>query len=114
MAKERKIVKSIRFTLNLLDELEWLCSIDNPRRKFANLSEACNKLSSIAMFLINQDGKIETGEFIDQMNGVIKEEKMMEWLQNLSEMQRVGLKQMIEMLDPDRDRHLGADDHAPV
>jgi len=97
LAKERKIVKSIRFTLHLLDELEWLIDEKNPNRQWVSLTEAVDKLVSIGLFVVRKGGKVDSTELIKQMNGLIKEEKIMEWLQNLSPSQRTGLKQMIEI-----------------
>ena len=101
MARERKIVKSIGFTLNLLDELEWLVDKGNPNRQWESLSDAVHKLVAIGLFIVKSGGKVDSTELIKEMNGIIKEERMMEWVQSLSPTQRIGLREMVQ-LEEDR------------
>lgn len=105
MAKERKITKSIGFTLNLLDELEWLIDSKNPNRQWVSLTDAVDKLVSIGLFVVRTTGKVDSTDLIKQMDGMIKDEKTMEWIQSLSPTQRIGLKQMIEMEEERKQTH---------
>ncbi len=99
MAKEHKVTKSVAFPTKLLDEIEWLIEPNNPKGKDWNFSLAVLKLVGIGMILMKQEGKIETGELLEQMNGLIKDEKIMFWLQSLSDSQREGLGAMIDMIN---------------
>lgn len=102
----RKVTKSIGFTLDLLDELEWMIADTNPNRKFVSLSEAIHKLVGIGLIMVKTEGKIDSVELIEKMNGLIKDEKIMEWINNLSPSQRIGIKQMIEMAEEKKQTHL--------
>ena len=99
MAKERKIAKTCTFNLSTIEEMEWLFDDNNPNKKFASFKDAHQKLLVIGLILAKQEGKIDTGELLEQMNGLIKDEKIMFWLQSLSLSQRDGLGQMIRMIN---------------
>ena len=100
MAKRKhKITKSVGFFLETLDEIDWLLDDNNPNRKFVSFSDAVSKLVGIGLFIVKQEGRIDSGELLKQMNGIIKDEKIMDWLQNLSSTQRIGLKEMISLID---------------
>lgn len=105
LAKERKIVKSIGFTLSLLDELEWLVDKGNPNRQWVSISDAVHKLTSIGLFIIKSGGKVDSTELIKEMNGIIKEERMMEWVQSLSPSQRIGLREMVQIEEDRMQKH---------
>lgn len=87
------------FFLETLDEIDWLLDDNNPNRKFVSFSDAVSKLVGIGLFIVKQEGRIDSGELLKQMNGIIKDEKIMDWLQNLSSTQRIGLKEMISLID---------------
>ena len=87
------------FFLETLDEIDWLLDDNNPNKKFVSFSDAVSKLVGIGLFIVKQEGKIESGELLKQMSGIIKDEKIMDWLQNLSSTQRIGLKEMISLID---------------
>lgn len=100
MAKGKyKITKSIGILLDTVKELDWLSDPDNPQRKFKSLSDAVTSIIDVGLFVFRQEGRIDSGELIEKMNGVIKDEKMMEFLQQLSPSQRQGLKQMIGLVE---------------
>jgi hypothetical protein len=102
----RKVTKSIGFTLDLLDELEWMICDTNPNRKFVSLTEAIHKLVGIGLIMVKTEGKIDSVELMEKMNGLIKDEKIMDWINNLSPSQRIGLKQMIELTEERKQTHL--------
>lgn len=95
----RKVTKSVGFPTDMLDEVEWLIDEKNPKRKVWNFSEAIIKLVGVGIILVRQEGKIESQELVEKLNGLISDEKIMDWLRNLSSSQRIGLKQMIDMID---------------
>ena len=94
---KNRVTKSILFTVEMADEIDWLSDYGNPNSKFHNFGEAVRKLVGVGLLVVKQEGKIESGELIEQLNGLIKDDKMMAWIQNLSSGQRIGLKQMISM-----------------
>ena len=53
----------------------------------------------IGLLVIKNEGKIESGELIAEMSGIIKQEKIMEWINGLSSTQRIGLKEMCEFAE---------------
>jgi hypothetical protein len=82
----------------MVKELEWQADSKNPNSKFQNFGEAVRKLTGIGMLVMKQEHKIESGELVAEMNGIIKEEKMMVWIQSLPTSQRMGLVAMIKMV----------------
>lgn len=103
---EDKVNKSISMPLSTKKEIDWLIDHKNPNRKFTNFSDAVNKLVSIGILLTKNEGKIKSEEFEQELQGIIKNETLWDWISSLSPSQRLAIRQAVDFVEEDTQRKL--------
>jgi len=104
--KERKEGRTVGFTRSAVDEIDWLQDESNPNRKFVSFTDGVNKLVAMGLLIMKQKGDLGSAEMIKKMNGIIDDENTMDWLQNLSPTQRMGLGEMLKMIKEQEQKKL--------
>lgn len=94
-----KINKSITMPLSTKKEIDWLIDSKNPNRKFTNFSDAITRLACIGLLIVKQEGRIESGEFKEELDGIIKNETVWDWIHGLSDSQRRAIKMAVEFAE---------------
>lgn len=93
---------TVRLPISLVKELDAVSknskfTLPDVTKKYADRSEAIKTYITIGAFVDRNSKQIRDPAFVDQLNQMILDEKYMEWMDGLSEMQLNGFKGLIEL-----------------
>lgn len=93
---------SVRFPLTFIKELDAMCKnrpfkLPEVDKVYPDRSEAIKSLCGIGMFVERNKGTIKDPQFVETLNQRIKDESIYDWLEGLSETQKIGLRDLVNM-----------------
>lgn len=93
---------SVRMPISMIKELDAVSKnskfiLPGVVKKFADRSEAIKSFISIGSFIDKNSGQIKDPKFVEELNQMIQNEKYMDWMDQLSEVQLKGLKDLINI-----------------
>lgn len=98
--REYSTTISMRFPISNLKEIDARCLNSHIRipgvdKHYKDRTEAIITLSGIGLFIDQNKAKMSDPKFVDELNQMITNEKYLEWLDNLSPMQKSALRDLI-------------------
>lgn len=93
---------SVRMPISMIKELDAVSKnckfvLPNISKKFADRSEAIKSYISIGSFIDKNSAQIKDPQFVEDLNKMIQNEKYMDWMDGLSDVQLHGLKDLITL-----------------
>lgn len=91
---------SLRMKVNTIAELDAMCHnskmrLPNVEKIFKDRTECIETLIGTGLFIQRNKATMSDPKFVEQLNDMIKNEKYLEWLYNLSDVQKVALRDLI-------------------
>lgn len=91
---------SLRMKVNTIAELDAMCKnskirLPNVEKIFKDRTECIETLIGTGLFIQRNKAIMSDPKFVNSLNDMIKNEKYMEWLYQLSDVQKQALKELI-------------------